>query len=97
MLPFNLSQGLIFFDCYTLKSPHTQKSFSLRQVGTYSLIFLKANNEEKFKKIIITFDSFAHFWKKKKKYIKQILISNFLFADCSLMCKEVSANFQNKY
>ena len=71
MLPFNLSQGLNFFDCFTLKSPHTQKSLSLRQVGTYSLIFLKANNEEKFKKIIFTFDSFAYFGRKRKNILNK--------------------------
>ena len=32
--------------------------------------------------------SFAHFWRRKKIKIKQILVSNFIFVDCSFMYKE---------
>ena len=55
---------------------------TLLQGGTYSLIFLRAKNEEIFKKniyfdLIQIKNSFAHF-RKLKSNIKQKIVSNFI-------------------
>ena len=63
----------------------------------YSLIFLKAKNEEKLKNWIIVKIKirFAHF-KKIQIYFKNLILI-FLFEDCPLMYKKGICKFSKKY
>ena len=59
--------------------------FTLRQGGDVFLDFFKAKNEKKLKKEVpfhLVKNDFIHFGGPKKA--NNLLISNFLFGDCSL-------------
>ena len=64
----------------------------------YSLIFLKAKNEEKLKKIVLLLRSKSVLpILRKYKFILKDLILIFLFEDCPLMYKKGICKFSKKY
>ena len=86
MLPFNLSQGQPL--TVTLKSTlYWNLKKKVFKPATVENVFFD------FFPLVQIKNSFVHFGKKKKN-IKQILISNFLFVDCSFMYTEGSTNFK---